>query len=157
MEVFSRPLPPLLLKIAPDLSDEDKKDIAQVCLKLKIDGLIVSNTTITRPDSLSDSQKNETGGLSGKPLFEMSTKVLSDMYKLTNGKIAIIGAGGISSGEDAYAKIKAGASLLQVYSAFSIKGPSLIPKINNELAALLRRDKISLHEAVGIDHRVKKI
>lgn len=146
--------PPLLLKIAPDLTDDDKEDIASVVLDLKIDGLIATNTTIERPDFLRDSNKRETGGLSGQPVFAPSTKVLGEMYQLTKGKVPLIGVGGISNADQAYAKIKAGASLLQLYSAMIYKGPQLANDIAKELAALLKRDGYAnVSEAVGADFR----
>jgi len=145
--------PPLLLKIAPDLTDEDKADIAAVALETGIDGLIATNTTIERPDSLRGSSKTETGGLSGLPLLEPSTKVLADMYRLTEGKLVMIGVGGISCGRDAYAKIRAGASLVQLYSALVYQGPGMVGKIKKELAGLLKSDGFSnVSEAVGADH-----
>lgn len=149
--------PPLLVKIAPDLTEQDKIDIAAASLSLRVDGLIVSNTTIERPGSIPlHPHGHETGGLSGEPLFEPSTAVLRDMYRLTKGKIPIIGVGGVSSGRDAYEKIKAGASLVEVYTAFSYKGPSLVPKIKKELAALLHADGYkSVADAVGADHRTQ--
>jgi dihydroorotate dehydrogenase len=150
--------PPLLVKIAPDLTEADKADIAAVALKHGIDGLIISNTTIERPGSIPDHPHGkETGGLSGAPLFETSTAVLRDMYKLTKGKIPIIGVGGVSTGRDAYDKIKAGASLVELYSAFTYDGPSLVPRIKKELADCLERDGYkSVAEAVGADHRPQK-
>lgn len=147
--------PPLLVKIAPDLTDADMKDIAAVALKQRVDGLIVSNTTITRPGPIAQHPNGqEAGGLSGRPLFEMSTQVLRQMYTLTGGRLPIVGVGGVSSGEDAYAKIRAGASLVEVYSAFAYEGPRLVPRIKRELAACLARDGFaSVAEAVGADHR----
>src|SRR5262249_41007806 len=106
--------PPLLLKIAPDLTEVDKPDITAAGTASGRDGLIGSNTTIARPDTLRGVAQAETGGLSGRPLFGPSTAVLGDMYRLTGGKLPLIGAGGIASAEDAYAKIRAGASLLQL-------------------------------------------
>ncbi|MCW9034116.1 MAG: quinone-dependent dihydroorotate dehydrogenase [Rhodospirillales bacterium] len=148
--------PPLLLKIAPDLTDEDKQDIAGVVLELKIDGLITTNTTIERPDSLMDPQKSEIGGLSGVPLLRPSTEVLRQMYSLTEGKVPIVGVGGIVSGEDAYEKIRAGASLVQFYSAMIYKGPSLANTIAKDLAQLLKRDGYTnVSDAVGADHRAR--
>jgi dihydroorotate dehydrogenase len=98
--------------------------------------------------------KVEGGGLSGKPLFDLSTKVLSTMYGLTKGKIPLIGVGGVSSGAQAYAKIKAGASLVQLYSALVYHGPNLATKINRELIALVKKDGFSnITEAIGIDHK----
>ena len=146
--------PPLVLKIAPDITDEDKRDIAEVALATGIAGLIVGNTTITRPATLRSASKGETGGLSGRPLFALSTAVLADMYRATGGGIPLVGTGGIASGADAYAKIRAGASLVQLYSALVYQGPALIGRMARDLAALLRRDGFtSLAQAVGADHR----
>ena len=145
--------PPLLLKIAPDLDNGECEDIAEIILKHQMDGLIVSNTTLSR-DGLTSSLKNEMGGMSGTPLFELSTKVLSRMYRLTEGKIPLIGVGGISCGEQAYAKIKAGASLVQLYSALVYHGPGLVLKINAELEMLIKKDGLSnICEAIGLDHK----
>jgi len=146
--------PPLLLKIAPDLTEADKQDIAEVALGGGLDGLIVSNTTIARPPGFRGALAKEAGGLSGRPLFQPSTAVLGDMYRLTGGKLPLIGVGGISSGDDAYAKIRAGASLLQLYTALVYEGPRLVGRIKRGLAARLRADGYkSLAEAVGADHR----
>jgi len=146
--------PPLLLKIAPDLTDDDKKDIAEVVMDLGIDGLIATNTTIERPDFLKSSEKKEMGGLSGQPVYAPSTKVLGEMYQLTKGKVPLIGVGGISNAEQAYAKVKAGASLLQLYSAMIYKGPQLANDIARDLAALIKRDGYSnISEAVGADFK----
>jgi dihydroorotate dehydrogenase len=148
--------PPLLLKIAPDLNDEDLADIAAVALAGGLDGLIVSNTTIARPETLKSPHASQTGGLSGAPLFQPATAVLSRMYALTEGKLPIIGVGGIASGADAYAKIRAGASLVQLYSAMAYEGPGLVTRINRELVGLLKRDGFaSVAEAVGADYRGK--
>ena len=146
--------PPLLVKIAPDLDAGERKDIAEIVLKHDMDGLIISNTTIGLRDQLSSKYAGESGGLSGAPLFEKSTELLSDMFRLTNGKIPLIGVGGISSGEDAYKKIRAGASLVQLYSALVFHGPGLVCKIKIELTEALKRDGFkSLSDAVGADHR----
>ncbi|WP_142849962.1 quinone-dependent dihydroorotate dehydrogenase [Telmatospirillum sp. J64-1] len=145
--------PPLLLKIAPDLTEEDKRDIAQVALEGRLDGMIVSNTTITRPNVSSPLAK-ETGGLSGRPLFALSTQVLGDMYRLTDGRLTMVGVGGISSGAEAYAKIRAGASLVQLYSALVYAGPGLVTRIKAELAQALKRDGFeTISQAIGADHR----
>jgi dihydroorotate dehydrogenase len=145
---------PLLLKIAPDLTVEDRADIAAIALDSPLAGLIVSNTTVERPKSLKSPLAGETGGLSGQPLFAPSTAVLAEMYRLTGGKLPLIGVGGIGSAEQAYAKIRAGASLLQLYSALVFSGPGLVGEINRGLAALLRRDGFaSIGQAVGADHR----
>lgn len=147
--------PPLLVKIAPDLSKQDLEDIAAVAIALHVDGLIISNTTISRPDTVSKNPiSQETGGLSGKPLFNLSTNVLKEMYILTRGKVPLIGCGGISSGEDAYKKIRAGATLVQLYTGFAYGGPALIPQIKAELAECLEKDGFkSVHEAIGADCR----
>ncbi|MEX2629805.1 MAG: quinone-dependent dihydroorotate dehydrogenase [Tistlia sp.] len=146
--------PPLLLKIAPDLTEADRRDIAAVALDSGLDGLIVSNTTVERPAGLRSRWKGEAGGLSGRPLFEPSTRLLGEMYRLTGGRLPLIGVGGVESGATAYAKIRAGASLVQLYSALVYEGPALVGRIAAELAALLRRDGFaSLTEAVGADQR----
>ncbi|KRT78863.1 hypothetical protein AMK59_7983 [Oryctes borbonicus] len=143
--------PPLLLKLAPDLNAQERKDIANVLLEndCKVDGLIICNTTVTRPESLQSKEKSEIGGLSGKPLKDMSTEMIAEMYQLTEG-IPIIGVGGISSGQDAYDKIKAGASAVQLYTSFIYEGPPVVEKIKKELAELLELDNYSnISEAVG--------
>ena len=147
--------PPLLLKIAPDLTAADRQDIAAVALDSGIDGLIVSNTTIARPAGLASRHAREAGGLSGRPLFGPATEVLADMYRLTGGRLPLVGVGGVAGGADAYAKVRAGASLVQLYTAMVYQGPGLIRRIQRELAALLRADGFeSLADAVGADHRL---
>ncbi|MTJ80947.1 MAG: quinone-dependent dihydroorotate dehydrogenase [Telmatospirillum sp.] len=146
------PRPPLLLKIAPDLTDEDKRDIAEVALESGLDGLIVTNTTIDRPAGLISPNRTETGGLSGPPLMEPATAVLRDMYRLTGGRLPLVGVGGITTGADAYRKIRAGASLVQLYTALIYHGTVQVTRIKRDLAALLRKDGFShLSEAVGAD------
>ncbi|XP_031476394.1 dihydroorotate dehydrogenase (quinone), mitochondrial-like isoform X2 [Nymphaea colorata] len=147
--------PPLLVKISPDLSRQDLEDIAAVALTLRLDGLIISNTTTSRPEPVNKYPvSKESGGLSGKPLFSLSTDILKEMYILTQGKITLVGCGGVSSGEDAYRKIRAGATLVQIYTAFSYEGPALVPRIKAELARCLEGDGFkSVHEAVGADCR----
>ncbi|MGE5548781.1 MAG: quinone-dependent dihydroorotate dehydrogenase [Solirubrobacterales bacterium] len=148
--------PPLLLKIAPDLNDDDLADIAAVALAGGLDGLIVSNTTIARPATLASEHAKETGGLSGAPLFDPSTAVLGRMYGLTEGRLPLVGAGGIGSGAQAYAKIRAGASLVQLYSALVYEGPALVTRIKRELIDCLARDGFaSIADAVGADHKEK--
>jgi dihydroorotate dehydrogenase len=142
--------PPLLVKIAPDLSAEERGDIARVALDTGVDGLIVSNTTVERPASLVGSHAREAGGLSGRPLFAPSTALLADMYRLTEGRLLLIGVGGIASAADAYAKIRAGASLVQLYTGLVFEGPDLVRQIKSGLAALLRNDGFgSIADAVG--------
>lgn len=143
---------PVLLKIAPDLIEEELADIAGVCLQTGIDGIIVSNTTIARDGLVNGAHADETGGLSGKPLFAPSTAVLRRMRELTEGKLPLVGVGGVSSGRDAYAKIRAGASLVQLYTAMTFQGPGLVQEIACELSALLKADGFaSVAEAVGAD------
>ncbi|MFY9287728.1 MAG: quinone-dependent dihydroorotate dehydrogenase [Alphaproteobacteria bacterium] len=150
----SQKQPPIFVKIAPDQTEQQQDDIAEVVLASGVHGMIIGNTTISRPSSLSERWINEVGGLSGRPLFDLSTQMLSTMYKKTGGKIPLIGCGGISSGEDAYAKIRAGASLIQLYTALVYEGPELVQRINHELSQLLRRDGFkSVSEAVGANHK----
>ena len=147
---------PIFLKIAPDLVPEERADIAATVLESGVDGLIVSNTTIARDGLVSGRHAYETGGLSGKPLMEMSTEVLADMYRLTKAKVPLIGVGGIASGADAYRKIRAGASLVQLYSALTYQGADLVTSIKRDMTAALRRDGFaSIAEAVGADARLK--
>ncbi len=131
---------PIFIKISPDLNDDQLRDLALISLANNIDGLIITNTTINRPNNLLSKNKNFKGGLSGKPLFQASNKILKKMYNLTNGQIILIGVGGISSGSDCYEKIKSGASLIQLYSALTFSGPSLISKIKKELVDLIKTD-----------------
>lgn len=141
---------PVLLKIAPDLDLQEQRAIAKVALQHQIDGLIISNTTISGKENLISQQKNEAGGLSGKPLFEKSNQVLKNIHELTEGKIPLIGVGGIASAQDAYTKIKCGASLIQIYSAFIYQGFELAQKIKKELDELLKKDGFkNISEAVG--------
>lgn len=141
---------PLLVKIAPDLTLEERRDIGRVALDTGIDGLIVSNTTTQRPPELVSRHAREPGGLSGRPLFAPSTALLADMYQLTGGKLPLIGVGGIASAADAYEKIRAGASLVQLYTALVFAGPNLVGQIKRGLADLLRADGFtSIGQAVG--------
>ena len=145
--------PPVLLKIAPDLIADELEDIAEVILSSDIDGLIISNTTIGERDKIAGKHVGESGGLSGRPLFEKSTDVLRDVYRLTKGRVPLIGVGGIASGADAYAKIRAGASLVQLYTALIYEGPGLVTQIKRDLLLHLRADGFqSLSDAIGADH-----
>ncbi len=146
--------PPVLLKISPDLTNQDKADIAAVALETGIDGMIATNTTLERPADLAEPQRNEVGGLSGHPLLAPSTRVLSEMYRLTGGKLPLVGVGGIASAADAYGKIRAGASLVQLYSALVYHGPELPGRIVGDLPGLLKADGYkTLTDAIGADHR----
>jgi dihydroorotate dehydrogenase len=146
--------PPLLVKVGPDLDESEIRGIAEVALATGVDGLIVGNTTVARPTTLKSPHRMSPGGLSGKPLLAPSTACLATMYRLTHGRIPIIGCGGIASGADAYAKIRTGASLVQLYSALVFHGPALVGKIKRELAAKLRADGFAnVRDAVGADAR----
>ncbi len=143
---------PILLKVAPDLDEKQIEHIAETVLEQRIDGLIVSNTTLDRSESLQNIHKTESGGLSGKPILDKSNRVLKLFAKQINGKIPLIGVGGIASGVDAYAKIRAGASLVQLYTALVYQGPSLVARINRELVELLAQDGYRhISEAIGAD------
>lgn len=144
---------PLFLKLAPDLSRDELTKAVRIALDLKIDGFIASNTTLSR-EGLTSPLHKEQGGLSGRPLKEMSTEMIRRIYRISDGKVPIIGVGGIFNGEDAYEKIKAGASLLQVYTGMIYQGPSIARNINRELLRLMDKDGFQhLSEAVGWDHR----
>ncbi|MEJ2374764.1 MAG: quinone-dependent dihydroorotate dehydrogenase [Pseudolabrys sp.] len=144
---------PVLLKIAPDLSLSELDDVVGVARKNGVDGMIVANTTIARPASLRDLEKaREQGGLSGRPLFKLSTRVLAETFVRAEGAFPLIGVGGIDSGPTAIAKIKAGATLLQLYTGLVYRGIGLLSEIKGDLAAALRRGhRNSLASMVGVD------
>ncbi|EKD60024.1 MAG: hypothetical protein ACD_54C00986G0001, partial [uncultured bacterium] len=140
---------PVFLKIAPDLTADELAEIAEVALASGLAGIIATNTTLSREGLLS-ANKSQTGGLSGAPLFEKSTRVLAQLSQLTAGKLPLIGVGGISSAEEAYVKILVGASAVQFYTAMVYQGISLAAKIARGLDALLQRDGYAnVAEAVG--------
>ena len=144
--------PPLLVKIAPDLSDAGLAAVVETCAAEGVQGLIVSNTTISRPASLRSGQAREPGGLSGAPLFALSTRMLARAFLLARGRLVLVGVGGIATGQDAFAKIRAGASLVQIYTGLVYAGPALIPRLKHELAAALRAAGFArLRDAVGSD------
>ncbi len=144
--------PPVLVKIAPDLADETVAAIVATCVAEGVEGLVVGNTTISRPPDLRSPSSFESGGLSGPPLLSLSTRVLARAYQFANGRLVLIGVGGVSSGADALTKIRAGASLVQLYTAFAYDGPALIPRIKRELAAALREAGFTrIQGAVGSD------
>jgi dihydroorotate dehydrogenase len=147
--------PPLLVKIAPDLAPADRMDIAEVAVASGIDGIVVSNTTVARSPGLRSEAAHETGGLSGRPLFALSTALLGEMYRLTEGRLPLIGVGGVASAADAYAKIRAGASLVQLYTALVFTGPALLRQIKTGLADFLRQNGFaSVADAVGADAKL---
>jgi dihydroorotate dehydrogenase len=143
---------PVLLKIAPDLSLADLDDLVGVARARRVDGMIVSNTTIARPGDLRDDKAREPGGLSGRPLFTLSTRMLAEAYVRAEGAFALIGAGGIDSGASALAKIKAGANLLQLYTGLIFRGLGLIAEIKAEIVRALRPERgETLADLVGVD------
>jgi dihydroorotate dehydrogenase len=143
---------PLLLKIAPDLTLGDLDDVVGVARRHRIDGMIVGNTTVSRPKLRDTAKATEQGGLSGRPLFALSTRMLAETYVRAEGAFPLIGAGGIDSGAAAFAKIKAGASLVQFYSGLVFRGVGLVGAIKRDLLDLLRVGRLdSLADAVGRD------
>lgn len=152
-ERIDQPIPPLFVKIAPDITEEDALAIAELAAGDNlIDGLIITNTTIERPDSLKSKAKTETGGLSGAPVFEKSTQWLRHFYTLTHGQVPLIGVGGIMSAKDAYAKIRSGASAIQIYTGFVYGGPDFLYQVQEDLASLIKADGFHhISEAVGVD------
>ena len=145
---------PVFLKVAPDLAPADVENIAAVAMALKIDAIIIGNTTIGRPPQLRSALAGEAGGLSGAPLKPLAMEMLGRFYRATGGTVPLVGAGGIGSAEDAYRRIRAGASLVQLYSALVYEGPGLARRINTGLAALLERDGFNtVADAVGVDAR----
>jgi len=144
--------PALLLKVAPDLTPDQRAAVAQLALRHHIGGLVVSNTTIARPAALAPHLRDEMGGLSGALLKDHACAVLGDFYRLTGGRLPLIGGGGISSAEDAWQRIRAGASLVQVYTGLIYEGPALVPAILRGLSARLRTAGLAhISEAVGTD------
>ena len=143
---------PLFLKVAPDLEPEDEPGIAELCLAHAIDALIVANTTIARPATLRSPGACEAGGLSGRPLFPRSTRLLARMAVRLERRVPLIGVGGIASGADAYAKIRAGAVAVQLYTALVYQGPGVVRRVVTELDACLARDGFTrLEQTVGRD------
>ncbi len=144
---------PVLLKIAPDLSLTELDDVVHIARSRRVDGMIVANTTVARPSTLREqSRAKEQGGLSGRPLFRLSTRMVAEAYVRAEGAFPLVGAGGIDSGGAALTKIRAGASLIQLYSSLIYKGLGLVDDIKNDLAStLLRTGRDSLSEIVGAD------
>jgi dihydroorotate dehydrogenase len=147
---LARPIP-VFLKIAPDLTDDELSGIVEVALASGLDGIVATNTTLSR-DGLRSPERGQAGGLSGAPLFERSTRVLAKLSALTKGRLPLIGVGGVGSAEQAYAKIRAGASAVQLYTAMVYEGISLPARIARGLDALLARDGFAnVAAAVGTD------
>ncbi len=151
----SRKMPAVLVKLSPDIGAEKLETILQVLTEAEVDGLILSNTTTTRPTKLRSSRSNETGGLSGPPLASLSIKLLRLVREMTNGALPIISSGGIASAEDACARIMAGASLLQIYTSLVYQGPNLIRDITDGMAhCLVANGFSSVSELVGSEGKL---
>ena len=143
---------PIVLKLSPDIEENEITNINEMILKFKISGLILTNTTNQNRESLVDAKKNEIGGLSGLPLQKLSLKFIKKFYKLNKGKIPIIGVGGIDSGQSAFEKITAGATAIQLYTGMVYKGPGIVRNIKKELIEILKKEKIkSIQQAIGIN------
>ncbi len=143
---------PLVLKLSPDIDHNEISKIIELIIKYRIDGIIVSNTTDSNREKLSDSQKNENGGLSGQPLRELSTSLIKKFYRETKGKIQIIGVGGVDSGQAAFEKICAGANAIQLYTGMVFKGPGVVKEMKKELISILKKENIKyIRDAVGIN------
>jgi dihydroorotate dehydrogenase len=141
---------PIFLKVAPDLDEREVEEIADAAAANGFDGIVVGNTTLSRPSGLKSRSRGEAGGLSGAPLTALATRVLTQFHAAARGRLALIGVGGVASGADAYAKIRAGASAVQLYSALVFEGPGLVARIRRDLAARLSADGFaSVAEAVG--------
>ncbi|MDP5274559.1 quinone-dependent dihydroorotate dehydrogenase [Chengkuizengella axinellae] len=152
-EKYGKDSKPVLVKIAPDLSDQELEMTIKSIVNHHISGVIATNTTVSR-EGLSHPHAKETGGLSGKNLLHPSTEIIRKIYKISEGKIPIIGSGGIFTAEDAYEKIRAGASLVEIYTSLIYKGPSVVREINAGLLNLLKRDGYKhISEAVGAEHK----
>ncbi len=142
--------PPILVKIAPDLSQDGLAAVVETCVEEAVQGLIVGNTTISRPPGLRSRHASEPGGLSGLPLQTLSTAMLARAFLLARGRLVLIGVGGVFTGRDALTKIQAGASLVQLYSSFAFHGPALIPRLKAELLAAMRDGRFAtVQDAVG--------
>ena len=142
----------ILVKLSPDINNEDISRIVGLMEKYNIQGIIISNTTDSNRKNLSDIKKNEIGGLSGQPLKDISTNLIKKFYKFTKGKIKIIGVGGVDSGQSAFEKITAGADAVQLYTGMVYKGPGIVKDIKKELIAILKKENLkNIRDAVGIN------
>jgi dihydroorotate dehydrogenase len=142
--------PPILVKVAPDLLPDALAAVIEACVDHQVQGLIVGNTTISRPSGLRSAYARELGGLSGRPLWPLSTAMLAHASLLAKGRLVLIGTGGIFSGTDVFTKIQAGASLVQIYTSFVYHGPALIPRLKSELLTAMRAAGLNcLTDAIG--------
>ncbi len=143
---------PLVVKLSPDINDEDISRIIELIIKYKIDGIIVSNTTDGNRENLNDVQRFEKGGLSGNPLKDISTDLIKKFYSETKGKIQIIGVGGVDTGKAAFEKISAGANAVQLYTGMVYRGPGIVKEMKKDLISILKKEKIkNISSAVGIN------
>jgi dihydroorotate dehydrogenase len=143
---------PITLKLSPDIKESEISNINEMILKYKINGVVLTNTTNENRDGLLDINKNEAGGLSGEPLKELSLKFIKKFYKSNKGKVPIIGVGGINSGQSAFEKITAGATVVQLYTGMVYKGPGVVKDIKKELIEILKKEKIdNIQKAIGIN------
>jgi|TARA_B110000285_G_scaffold232081_1_gene302310 dihydroorotate dehydrogenase len=143
---------PIALKISPDITEKEISNINELVLKFNIDGIILTNTSNQSRENLSDIKKNEVGGLSGLPLQKLSLKFIKNFYKSNKGNLPIIGVGGIDSGQSAFEKIAAGATVVQLYTGMVYKGPGVVKNIKKELIEILKKEKISnIQQAIGIN------
>jgi len=139
---------PIALKVSPDINIDQIKDISKILLKYKVDALIVSNTTDQNRDNLNNYQKFQKGGLSGKPLRDLSNKLINNFFKSLNGEVKIIGVGGVNSGETAFEKFLSGANFVQLYTGMVFRGPNIAVKINEELKKILKEKKIKKYSDI---------
>ena len=143
---------PIFVKLSPDIADSEISKIIELIKKYKIDGIIVSNTTDGNRNALSDTKKNEAGGLSGKPLKSLSTNLIQKFFRETKSKIKIIGVGGVDSGNSAFEKIAAGANVVQLYTGMVYKGPGVVKQIKKDLISILKKENLKkISEAIGIN------
>ena len=143
---------PVALKLSPDINNSEISKIIELIIKYSIDGIIVSNTTDSNRENLTDFQKNEKGGLSGQPLRNLSTDLIRKFFKDTKGKIQIIGVGGVDSGQSAFEKISAGANAVQLYTGMVYKGPGVVRDMKKELISIIKKENFkNISEAVGIN------
>jgi dihydroorotate dehydrogenase len=143
---------PVLVKIAPDMKREALERMLDTVMEYRVDGVILTNTTIARPSSLRSAHAKETGGLSGRPLTETSLTMLRHAYRHTQGKLPLVGVGGIMNAQDAVDRIRAGASLIQLYSGLVYRGFALVQEIKHALLAELEKEKLhSVQDLIGLD------
>ena len=143
---------PLVLKLSPDIDNDEISKIIDLTIKYKISGIIISNTTDSNRENLFDVQKNEKGGLSGQPLKDLSTNLIKKFYKNTKGKLEIIGVGGVDNGKSAFEKICAGANAVQLYTGMVYRGPGVVKDMKKELISILKKENLkNISEAVGIN------